>query len=140
MGSNCWKFGHMGRFTINVNFSMLLYNGRSNSGERISANGIDDKRLDEIYGGRSLAPKHIPIPAVPVDGKLSFEALSLVVSIIAACLQLLNLYRTVWWLPNSYNGRSMVRCTCAFITYLKLNCTCDFKKNCIIYCIIYCRN
>ncbi|XP_011685374.1 PREDICTED: transmembrane protein 39A isoform X2 [Wasmannia auropunctata] len=82
-------------------------NGRSNSGERVSANGADDKRLDEIYRGLSLAPKHIPIPAVPVDGQLSFEALSLVVSVIAACLQLLNLYRTVWWLPNSYNGYSM---------------------------------
>ncbi|XP_071626132.1 transmembrane protein 39A [Temnothorax longispinosus] len=82
-------------------------NGRSNSGERASANGADDKRLDEIYSGRSLAPKHIPIPAVPVDRQLNFEALSLIVSIIAACLQLLNLYRTVWWLPNSYNGYSM---------------------------------
>ncbi|XP_011879274.1 PREDICTED: transmembrane protein 39A isoform X2 [Vollenhovia emeryi] len=82
-------------------------NGRSNSGERASTAGADDKRLDEIYSGRSLAPKHIPIPAVPVDGQLSFEALSLLVSIIAACLQLLNLYRTVWWLPNSYNGYSM---------------------------------
>lgn len=85
-------------------------NGRSNSGERTSVSSADDKRLDEIYGGRSLAPKHIPIPAVPVDGKLSFEALSVIVSIIAACLQLLNLYRTVWWLPNSYNGYTMVRC------------------------------
>ncbi|XP_011165741.1 transmembrane protein 39A isoform X2 [Solenopsis invicta] len=82
-------------------------NGRSNSGERASANGADDKRFDEICSGRSLAPKHIPIPAVPVNTRLSFEALSLVVSIIATCLQLLNLYRTVWWLPNSYNGYSM---------------------------------
>lgn len=89
-------------------------NGRSNSGERTSVSSADDKRLDEIYGGRSLAPKHIPIPAVPVDGKLSFEALSVVVSIIAACLQLLNLYRTVWWLPNSYNGYTMVRCILVF--------------------------
>jgi len=111
------------------NVGLTSSNGRSNSGERANANGMDDKRLDEIYGGRSLAPKHIPIPAVPVDGKLSFEALSLVVSIIAACLQLLNLYRTVWWLPNSYNGRSMVRCICVFITHLKLNYACDFKKN-----------
>ncbi|XP_012542292.1 transmembrane protein 39A-A [Monomorium pharaonis] len=83
-------------------------NGRSNSGERASVNAnADDKRLDEVCSGRSLAPKHIPIPAVPVDGQLSFESLSLVVSIIAACLQLLNLYKTVWWLPNSYNGYSM---------------------------------
>ncbi|XP_011638308.1 transmembrane protein 39A isoform X1 [Pogonomyrmex barbatus] len=89
------------------NASSVSANGRSNSGERANTNNTDDKRLEEIYSGRSLAPKHIPIPVVPVDGQLSFEALSLVVSIIAACLQLLNLYRTVWWLPNSYNGYSM---------------------------------
>lgn len=92
--------------------------GRSNSGERASAaGGADDKRLEEIYSGKSLAPKHIPIPEVPVDGQLSFETLSLAVSIIAACLQLLNLYKTVWWLPNSYNGYSMVRCVCIYCIF-----------------------
>lgn len=84
-------------------------NGRSNSGERAIGSGADDKRIDEIFGGKSLAPKHVPIPVVPVDGQLTFEALSLAISIIAACLQLLNLYRTVWWLPHSYNNYSMVR-------------------------------
>lgn len=84
-------------------------NGRSNSGERAIGNSVDDKKIDEIYGGKSLAPKHVPIPIVPVDGQLTFEALSLAISIVAACLQLLNLYRTVWWLPYSYNNYSMVR-------------------------------
>jgi len=101
----------------NGNVSSVNTNGRSNSGERTSANSADDKRFDEIYGGRSLAPKHIPIPAVPVDGQLGFEALSLIVSIIAACLQLLNLYRTVWWLPNSYNGYTMVCYICIYYTW-----------------------
>lgn len=72
-------------------------NGRSNSGERA---------IDEIYE-KSLAPKHVPIPVVPVDGQLTFEAVSLIISLTAACLQLLNLYRTVWWLPHSYNNYSM---------------------------------
>lgn len=84
-------------------------NGRSNSGERAIGSSVDDKKIDEIYGGKSLAPKHVPIPIVPVDGQLTFEALSLAISIVAACLQLLNLYRTVWWLPYSYNNYSMVR-------------------------------
>ncbi|XP_063993463.1 transmembrane protein 39A [Diachasmimorpha longicaudata] len=66
----------------------------------------DDKKLD-TPNSRLLAPKHVPIPAVPVDDQLTFEALSLGISIMAACLQLLNLYRTVWWLPQSYNDYSM---------------------------------
>lgn len=85
-------------------------NGRSNSGERtLGTGGTDDKKVDEIYSGKSLAPKHIPIPVVPVDGQLTFEGLSLIISIVATCLQLLNLYRTVWWLPYSYNSYTMVR-------------------------------
>ncbi|XP_014599514.1 PREDICTED: transmembrane protein 39A isoform X2 [Polistes canadensis] len=80
--------------------------GRSNSGDRVLGSGGDEKKLDDNYG-KLLAPKHVPIPMVPVDGPLTFETLSLVVSVIAACLQLLNLYRTVWWLSHSYNSYSM---------------------------------
>ncbi|XP_053972657.1 transmembrane protein 39A isoform X2 [Hylaeus anthracinus] len=77
---------------------------RSNSGDRVV---VDDKKTDEFCGLKTLIPKHVPIPVVPIDGHLTFEALSLIVSIIAASLQMLNLYRTVWWLPHSYNNYSM---------------------------------
>ncbi|KAG7209468.1 hypothetical protein KM043_015557 [Ampulex compressa] len=82
-------------------------NVRSNSGERTAGSGADDRKFDEAYSGKALAPKHVPIPMVPVDGQLTFEALSFGVSIVAACLQMLNLYRTVWWLPHSYNNYSV---------------------------------
>ncbi|XP_015604761.1 transmembrane protein 39A isoform X2 [Cephus cinctus] len=99
--------------------------GRGNSGARIqsgasnnsSGNGsapsnlttgvTEEKKSGESIGSRPLAPKHVPIPSVPVDSQLMFEALSLAVSAIAASLQLLNLYRTVWWLPQSYNEYTM---------------------------------
>ncbi|XP_047344049.1 transmembrane protein 39A isoform X1 [Vespa velutina] len=92
--------------TSKSQFSFASPTGRSNSGDRILGSGGDEKKLDDNYG-KLLAPKHVPIPMVPVDGPLTFEALSLVVSIVAACLQLLNLYRTVWWLSHSYNSYSM---------------------------------
>ncbi|XP_014297600.1 transmembrane protein 39A isoform X1 [Microplitis demolitor] len=66
----------------------------------------DDKKYNDNVN-KLLAPKHVPIPTVPVDEQLIFEAISLGISVIAACLQLLNLYRTVWWLPQSYNDNSM---------------------------------
>lgn len=70
----------------------------------------DEKKYSDNVNNvnRLLAPKHVPIPTVPVDGQLTFEAISLGISVIAACLQLLNLYRTVWWLPQSYNDNSIV--------------------------------
>lgn len=106
-----------GQAKTQTNFTMSSNNGiRSNSGERTAGSGADDKKSEEPYGIKALVPKHVPIPIVPVDGHLSFEALSLVVSIIATSLQMLNLYRTVWWLPHSYNNYSMV-CNLKFILY-----------------------
>ncbi|KAK0088200.1 hypothetical protein PV325_012867 [Microctonus aethiopoides] len=67
----------------------------------------EEKKSNDGMNGRLLAPKHVPIPAIPVDGQLTFEALSFGISIVCASLQLLNLYRTVWWLPQSYNEYSM---------------------------------
>lgn len=97
-----------GQSKSQANFSVSSNIGiRSNSGERTTGNGADDKK-SELCGMKSLVPEHVPIPVIPVDGHLTFEALSLVVSIIAASLQMLNLYRTVWWLPHSYNNYSMV--------------------------------
>lgn len=94
----------------NIYTSITSVSGRSNSGERIVGNNTDDKKIDEIYNGRSLAPKHVPIPVVPVDGQLTFEIMSLSISIMTTCMQLLNIYKTVWWLPHSYNCYAMVCC------------------------------
>ncbi|XP_043269249.1 transmembrane protein 39A isoform X2 [Venturia canescens] len=91
-----------------MQFNVCPTSQSSNTVTNVNPNSlIDEKRLCESIGGRPLAPKHVPIPAVPVDGQLMFEALSLGISIVAACLQLLNLYRTVWWLPQSYNEYSL---------------------------------
>ena len=81
-----------------------------------NGNGADDKKSGDPLGVRLLAPKHVPIPSIPVDGQLMFEALSLATSIIAACLQLLHLYRTIWWLPQSYNEYSMVSYYTKYLT------------------------
>lgn len=83
------------------------------SGSNLSSGvcNVDDKKnfSEPLHIGRTLAPKHVPIPTIPADGQLFFEAVSLAICLIAACLQLLNLYKTVWWLPQSYNEYSMVR-------------------------------
>lgn len=54
------------------------------------------------------APKHFPFPNTPVDDDLFFEALMFCFTITAASLQFLHLYRSVWWLPHSYNNQAMV--------------------------------
>lgn len=51
-----------------------------------------------------VMPKHIALPRMnSSDGPLLFETILFVYTVLALCLQYLNLYRTVWWLPHSHN-------------------------------------
>ncbi|XP_041980230.1 transmembrane protein 39A [Aricia agestis] len=52
-------------------------------------------------------PKHIPFPYIPQDGVLLFEIMTFAFTVVATGLQLLNVYRTVWWLPNSLTSEAM---------------------------------
>lgn len=90
-----------GQFTSSNNLSNV-----NNNNNALSAYCQDED--ERPLGNRTLAPKHVPTPPLRVDGQLTFEALSLIFGIIGACLQLLNLYRTVWWLPHSFNEYAMV--------------------------------
>lgn len=48
-----------------------------------------------------------PVPSIPHDGPLQFEVFIFVYSMIALFLQYLHLYKSVWWLPHSYNAYAM---------------------------------
>lgn len=83
----------------------------------LSASGIPT-----VHGlDQPTAPKHYPFPNTPVDNDLVFEALMFCYTITAASLQFLHLYRSVWWLPHSYNNHAMViylkHCIKMLITY-----------------------
>ncbi|CAG2067010.1 unnamed protein product, partial [Timema podura] len=56
---------------------------------------------------RIISPKHIPIPSVPHDGSVMFEVVMFLFTATASFLQFLHLYRTVWWLPQSYTKYAM---------------------------------
>lgn len=96
------------RIQVGTNNSVTPPNPCSATGVYNNADEKKNNLGDQLSIGRTLAPKHVPIPTIPADGQLLFEALSLGTSLVAASLQLLNLYRTVWWLPQSYNEYSMV--------------------------------
>lgn len=52
-------------------------------------------------------PKHVPFPNVDHSSELVNEFLIFGFTIIASATQFLHLYRTVWWLPNSYQKQSV---------------------------------
>ena len=56
----------------------------------------------------AMATKHISISYAASDPILVYESVVLFFSISAFFLQLLHLYRTVWWLPQSYTQYAVV--------------------------------
>ncbi len=63
--------------------------------------------------------KHIPFPsqASQFQSDLINEWLLFAFSFWAAGLQFLHLYRTVWWLPDSYTNQTMVKFTFFFLVF-----------------------
>lgn len=55
------------------------------------------------------APKHIPFPTIPLESELEFEIIMFIFTTVAAALQFLQIYRSVWWLPHAYTNQAVVR-------------------------------
>lgn len=75
------------------------------------------------------APKHLPYPNTPVDSDLFFEILMFIFTTVAAGLQFLQIYRSVWWLPHAYTHHAVV--SFSLFDLSLLHCyeirTCEFK-------------
>lgn len=54
-------------------------------------------------------PKHIPFPEMPQTSEIFNELVMFVYTSVAAAMQFLHLYRTVWWLPDSHTSHALVR-------------------------------
>ena len=54
-------------------------------------------------------PRHAHIPDIGLDHNVMFELLVFGFSIMSLCLQYINLYKTVWWLPHSHATYALVR-------------------------------
>ena len=55
-----------------------------------------------------VQPKHAPIPEIAPDHTVVFEGMVFLFSVSALCLQYINLYKTVWWLPHSNANYALV--------------------------------
>ncbi|XP_060583973.1 transmembrane protein 39A-like isoform X2 [Ruditapes philippinarum] len=66
--------------------------------------GHSDDRDNNIVPLATMAvlPKHAHIPEIPGDTNVSFEVMLYIFGFIVMCLQYINLYKTVWWLPHSH--------------------------------------
>lgn len=53
-------------------------------------------------------PKHIPFPEMPQTSEIFNELVMFVYTSLAASMQFLHLYRTVWWLPDSHTSHALV--------------------------------
>ncbi|KAK2149600.1 hypothetical protein LSH36_445g02080 [Paralvinella palmiformis] len=69
-------------------------------------NDVSSCAQDDGDAGSPLAsivvqPHHSHIPDIAPDSNLIFEGMVFMYSVMTLCLQYINLYKTVWWLPHS---------------------------------------
>lgn len=75
----------------------------SNSPRNPGSGHLDDRDANMIpLATMAVLPKHAHMPDIPRDTNISFEGLLYVFGVIVMCLQYINLYKTVWWLPHSH--------------------------------------
>lgn len=72
--------------------------------------------MTDPLNSKVMSPKHIPIPHIPQESAIVFETYMFAFTTVASFLQFLHLYRSVWWLPQSYTRYTMVR-TCISFDY-----------------------
>ncbi|XP_055887615.1 transmembrane protein 39A-like isoform X2 [Biomphalaria glabrata] len=76
-------------------------NGKGSSTN--ASHGPDDRDGNLIpLASLVVLPKHSQLPDIPGDGNLYFECMLFVFGVIMMSLQYINLYKTVWWLPQSH--------------------------------------
>ncbi|XP_058129608.1 transmembrane protein 39A-B [Anopheles ziemanni] len=89
--------------TLQGSYGGSATNNDTNNGPTGSG-GTGEDDADSLY---APFPKHVPYPNVDHSSELLHEFVIFFSTIIATMTQFMHLYRTVWWLPNSYNRKSM---------------------------------
>lgn len=91
-----------------------------NHNNNLSANSSSDDQQVQLVNSTTTnfpsQPKHVRFPDVPYHSELLNELMMFAYTIIAAALQFMHLYRTVWWLPESNTNQTMVNSI--FSTYI----------------------
>lgn len=84
-----------------------------NHNNSLSANSSSDDQQVQLVNSNTTnfpsQPKHVRFPDVPYHSELLNELMMFAYTIIAAAMQFMHLYRTVWWLPESNTNQTMVR-------------------------------
>lgn len=62
--------------------------------------------LDNSQSSSAL-PKHIPFPEIEGSSEIIVEGFTFIVALFAMGCQYLEMYRTVWWLPEMANKKAM---------------------------------
>lgn len=79
--------------------------------QNVSSGNADNDDKPVTFDENSVytpLPKHIPFPDVPTSSEILNEFYIFLFSLIATGAQFMHLYRTVWWLPDSYTNHTIV--------------------------------
>lgn len=67
----------------------------------------DSDQCSSTSDNNSVLPKHIPFPDIENQSEVFYESFSFAVALCALGCQYLELYRTVWWLPEFANKQAL---------------------------------
>ncbi|XP_041350642.1 transmembrane protein 39A-like isoform X2 [Gigantopelta aegis] len=89
--------------------SSSSYSSSTHKGSGIGGNHNGEEREPNMIPLASMVvlPKHASIPEIPGDSNLYFEVMLFIFGVIVMCLQFINLYKTVWWLPHSHSNYAL---------------------------------
>lgn len=104
------------------------------SGPDVDADSDREITYEELQFSVPSPPKHIPFPDVPQNSELLNEFIMFAYTTVAASMQFLHLYRTVWWLPESHSSHALVSVIQSFIIYIYI-----YKYINITCLLVYCR-
>lgn len=89
-------------------YRRLSRTSRSNQPTNQYLSQSTERDTNEDHNSYPPPPKHISFPDLPNSSEVSNEFFIFSYTLLAASMQFLHLYRTVWWLPDSYTNTAMV--------------------------------
>lgn len=106
------NFDNINRFQAQLRGASSHHNHvHHNSNSTNGASGKDQEgmELPKVDLKKVMYSHHIPTPDLSPEGSITFEVIIFAYSMVSMMLQLLHLYRSVFWLQNGYNNNAVVR-------------------------------
>lgn len=104
-----FKYTTMGQYENSDSFPKQDQTSSDSNDDTQSDANMNIDTITNEPSAYPIQPKHVRFPDVPYSSEMVNELMIFAYTLIAAAMQFLHLYRTVWWLPESNTNQAMVK-------------------------------